>query len=83
MTPLTNPVTGDENEVRIVKTSGFIWRDGEIAQSDDVSRRPPRDGWDLAGRPTHDARLLGQFRCQALGQRRHEHVQGQALDAAE
>ena len=34
MTPLTNPVTGAENEVRIVKTRGFIWLDGEIAESD-------------------------------------------------
>ena len=42
MTPLTNPVTGDENEVRIVKTTGFIWRDGEIAAERDVPRRPSR-----------------------------------------
>ena len=50
MTPLTNPVTGAENEVRIVKTSGFIWRDGEIAQSDAFRVDLPEMAWDLAGR---------------------------------
>jgi hypothetical protein len=33
MEPLRNPVTGDENEVRIVKPGGFIWKDGTIAKS--------------------------------------------------
>jgi hypothetical protein len=50
MTPLTNPVTGDENEVRIVKKTGFIWRDGEIAQSEKFSVDLPEMNWDLAGR---------------------------------
>ncbi len=50
MTPLTNPVTGDENEVRIVKTTGFIWRDGEIAQSERFHVDLPEMSWDLAQR---------------------------------
>ena len=50
MTPLTNPVTGDENEVRIVKTSGFIWRDGEIAQSEKFHVDLPEMSWDLSER---------------------------------
>ncbi|MFY9588101.1 MAG: DUF1326 domain-containing protein [Actinomycetota bacterium] len=32
MEPLRSPVTGDENDVRIVKDKGFIWKDGAIAQ---------------------------------------------------
>ena len=50
MTPLTNPVTGDENEVRIVKTTGFIWRDGEIAESERFHIDLPEMSWDLAQR---------------------------------
>jgi hypothetical protein len=50
MTPLTNPVTGAENDVRIVKTSGFIWRDGEIAQSETFRVDLPEMSWDLSER---------------------------------
>jgi len=50
MTPLTNPVTGEENEVRIVKKSGFIWRDGEIAQSETFRVDLPEMTWNLSGR---------------------------------
>jgi hypothetical protein len=50
MTPLTNPVTGDENDVRIVKTSGFIWRDGEIAESEKFQVDLPEMSWDLSQR---------------------------------
>ena len=50
MTPLTNPVTDAENEVRIVKTQGFIWRDGEIAQSETFRIDLPEMDWDLAER---------------------------------
>ena len=50
MTPLTSPVTGDENDVRIVKTTGFIWRDGEIAQSERFQIDLPEMSWDLAQR---------------------------------
>jgi hypothetical protein len=52
MTPLTNPVTGDENAVRIVKKEGFIWRDGEIAQSEKFSVDLPEMNWDLSERHT-------------------------------
>jgi hypothetical protein len=52
MTPLTNPVTGDEVEVRIVKKSGFIWRDGEIAQGEKFHADLPDMSWDLDGRHT-------------------------------
>jgi hypothetical protein len=50
LTPLTNPVTGEENDVRIVKGTGFIWRDGEIAQSERMKMDLPEMSWDLAGR---------------------------------
>ena len=50
MTPLTNPVTGDENVVRIVKTSGFIWADGEIAQSETFRVDLPEMTWDRSER---------------------------------
>ena len=50
MTPLTNPASGDENEVRIVKTTGFIWRDGEIAESERFQIELPEMSWDLANR---------------------------------
>src|SRR5213593_228446 len=33
MEPLRNPVTGAENDVRIVKPGAFIWKEGEIAKS--------------------------------------------------
>jgi len=52
MTPLTNPVTGDENEVRIVKKEGFIWIDGQIAQSERFSVDLPEMSWDIAERHT-------------------------------
>jgi hypothetical protein len=47
MTPLTNPVSGDETDVRIVKTAGFIWRDGQIAQSERFQIDLPEMSWDL------------------------------------
>jgi hypothetical protein len=50
MTPLTNPVTGAENDVRIVKKTGFIWRDGEIAQSETFRVDLPEMRWDLSER---------------------------------
>jgi hypothetical protein len=37
MEPLRNPVTGEENEVRIVKPGGFIWKDGRIGQSGELT----------------------------------------------
>ena len=50
LTPLTNPVTGDENNVRIVKETGFIWRDGEIAQSERMRVELAEMRFELAGR---------------------------------
>jgi len=49
MTPLKNPVTGDEREVHILST-GFIWKDGSIATNERV--RVDADGisFDLSGR---------------------------------
>jgi hypothetical protein len=52
LTPLTNPVSGDENEVRIVKPGGFIWEDGQIAQSETFRVDIPEMTWDLSGRHT-------------------------------
>ena len=50
MMPLTNPVSGAETDVRIVKTTGFIWRDGEIAESERFQIDLPEMSWDLAQR---------------------------------
>jgi hypothetical protein len=50
MTPLTNPVTGEESDVRIVKSTGFIWRDGEIAQSERFQIDLHEMSWDLSRR---------------------------------
>jgi hypothetical protein len=50
MTPLTSPVSGDENEVRIVKTEGFIWTDGEIAQSERLRVELPEMSYDVSER---------------------------------
>ena len=38
------------NDVRIVKTTGFIWRDGEIAQSEAFRVDLPEMEWDLSQR---------------------------------
>lgn len=50
LTPLRSPVGEDENHVRIVKQSGFIWRDGEIAQSERMAVELPEMSFDLSGR---------------------------------
>jgi hypothetical protein len=50
MTPLRNPVTGDENNVRIVKDGGFIWADGEIATNEQVRVATPEVSFEVAGR---------------------------------
>jgi hypothetical protein len=50
LTPLTNPVTGAENTARIVKDTGFIWRDGRIAQSETMRVELPEMSFDLSGR---------------------------------
>jgi len=49
MAPLTSPVTGEENDVRIVKPDGFIWKDGEIVQSE-ISVKLPEMSFEVSGR---------------------------------
>jgi hypothetical protein len=50
LAPLRNPVTGDENQVRIVKEHGFIWEDGEIGQGERMKVDLPEMQFDLIGR---------------------------------
>jgi hypothetical protein len=50
MTPLRSPVSGDENKVRIVKESGFIWLDGEIAQGEKLNVDVPGIKFEHSGR---------------------------------
>ena len=50
LTPLLNPVTGEENDVRIVKEHGFIWTDGEIAQGERMRVELPEMRYDVTGR---------------------------------
>jgi hypothetical protein len=50
MEPLTNPVTGVDNDVRIVKPGGFIWKDGAIGQGARLLVDLPEMSFDLAGR---------------------------------
>ncbi len=50
MEPLLNPVTHEENDVRIVKPGGFIWKDGHVAQSNRMRVDVPGISFDLSGR---------------------------------
>jgi hypothetical protein len=50
MEPLRSPVSGEENDVRIVKAGGFIWKDGEIAQGERLKVALPEMGFELSGR---------------------------------
>ena len=50
MEPLTSPVSGAENDVRIVKAGGFIWKDGEIAQGRRMMVTLPEMSFDTSGR---------------------------------
>ena len=50
MTPLRSPVSGEENNVRIVKDGGFIWADGEIATNERMKVDSAEVSFDLAGR---------------------------------
>jgi len=50
MTPLRNPVTGEENNVKIVKDAGFIWAEGEIATNERMKVEAPEISFDLSGR---------------------------------
>lgn len=48
--PLTNPVTGAENDVRIVKSGGFIWKDGAVARGKRLKVDAPGIQMDHVGR---------------------------------
>jgi len=50
MGPLRNPVTGDPNDVRIVKPGGFVWKDGAVAQGVHLSIDVPGISFEHAGR---------------------------------
>jgi hypothetical protein len=50
MEPLRNPVSGAENNVRIVKPDGFIWKDGAIGQGTRLHVDLPEMSFDLTGR---------------------------------
>src|SRR5262245_49368943 len=50
MEPLRNPVTGAENNVRIVKPDAFIWKDGAIGQGTRLHVDIPEMSFDLSGR---------------------------------
>ncbi|TMM02210.1 MAG: DUF1326 domain-containing protein [Actinobacteria bacterium] len=50
MAPLRSPVSGAENNVRIVKEGGFIWADGEIATNERMKVETPEISFDLTGR---------------------------------
>ena len=50
MTPLRSPVSGEENNVKIVKEGGFIWAEGEIATNERIKVEAPEISFDLSGR---------------------------------
>ena len=50
MEPLRNPVSGAENDVRIVKPGGFIWKEGEIATSTRLEIDLPEMAFEFSGR---------------------------------
>jgi hypothetical protein len=50
MEPLRNPVSGEDNDVRIVKPGGFIWKDGQIAQGTEMRVQLPEMSFDVSGR---------------------------------
>ena len=50
MTPLRSPVSGEENNVKIVKEGGFIWAEGEIATNERIKVEAPEIRFDLSGR---------------------------------
>jgi hypothetical protein len=57
MTPLLNPVTGEEHEVHIVLPTGFIWRDGDVAQGERMSVDLPEMHFDHSGKHAVVARF--------------------------
>lgn len=50
MAPLRSPVSGEVNNVRIVKEGGFIWADGEIATNERMKVETPEISFELSGR---------------------------------
>jgi hypothetical protein len=50
MEPLRSPVSGEENDVRIVKDGGFIWKDGAIAQGSLMKVDLPEMSFETTGR---------------------------------
>jgi hypothetical protein len=52
LTPLRGPVGDEENDVRIVKPDGFIWREGAIGTSDRLRVELPEMSFDVSGRHT-------------------------------
>ena len=52
LAPLRSPVGGEENDVRIVKPGGFIWKDGAIGMSERLRVELPEMSYDVSGRHT-------------------------------
>jgi hypothetical protein len=52
LTPLRSPVGDEENDVRIVKPDGFIWKDGAIGISERLRVELPEMSYDVSGRHT-------------------------------
>ena len=50
MHPLRSPTSGEENDVRIVKDGGFIWKDGQIAQGERMKVALPTMSFEVSGR---------------------------------
>ena len=52
LTPLRSPVSNEENDVRILKPGGFIWKDGAIGTSERLRVELPEMNFDVSGRHT-------------------------------
>ena len=57
MTPLRDPVSGEEHEVRVVVPKGFIWREGDVAKSERMRVDLPGIRFDQASRHAVVARF--------------------------
>jgi hypothetical protein len=57
MTPLRDPVSGEEHEVRVVVPKGFIWREGDVAQGERMRVDLAGIRFDHAGRHAVVARF--------------------------
>jgi hypothetical protein len=49
MTPLLDPVSGEENDVRVVKPSGFDYQDGAVAQGERMRLTLPEQAFEFSG----------------------------------